>query len=164
MQLAYVKTNGDEYLKGVLYCSSIKTNGVSTTIVNATGDVIANLGKTNQVSLASLAPVTSTITIPSSNANFSGKLYVATSGKVRTIYAELLTEKQITASMNWLNVLTFQGKPIQPVGSTFSVNSTASPTPTFLARLLTNGSFDIIARQTIASGASLRFTLTVILA
>ena len=111
-----------------------------------------------------LAPVTSTITIPSSNANFSGTLYVATSGKVRTIYAELLTKKQITAAMNWLNVLTFQGKPIQPVGSTFPVNSTASSAPTFLSRLLTSGSFDIIARQNIASGASLRFTLTVILA
>lgn len=112
----------------------------------------------------SLAPVTSTITIPSSNANFSGTLYVATSGKVRTIYAELLTKKQITSAMSWLNVLTFQGKPIQPVASTFSVNSTASPVPLFLARALTSGSLDIIARQNIASGASLRFTLTVILA
>lgn len=111
-----------------------------------------------------LTPVTSTITIPSSNANFRGNLYVATSGKVRTIYAELLTKKQITAAMNWLNVLTFQEKPIQTVESTFSVNSTSSPTPTFLARVLTSGSFDIIARQSIASGASLRFTLTVILA
>ena len=111
-----------------------------------------------------LTPVTSTITIPSSNANFSGTLYVATSGKVRTIYAELATKKQITAAMNWLNVLTFQGKPIQPVQSTFPVNSTASPVPVFLARALTSGSFDIIARQNIASGASLRFTLTVILA
>ena len=111
-----------------------------------------------------LTPVTSTITIPASNANFSGTLYVATSGNVRTIYAELTTKKQITASMGWLNVLTFRGKPIQPVGSTFPVNSTASPVPVFLARALTSGSFDIIARHNIASGSSLRFTLTVILA
>lgn len=164
MILAYVEPNGNAYLNGVLNCSSIKTNGVSTAIVNAAGDVIANLGKTNQVSLSSLAPVTSTITIPSNNANFSGTLYVATSGKVRTIYAELATKKQITASMNWLNVLKFAEKPIQTVESVFPVNSTASPTPTFLARVLTSGSFDIIARQSIASGISLRFTLTVILA
>lgn len=111
-----------------------------------------------------LTPVTSTIAIPSSNANFSGTLYVATSGNVRTIYAELLTKKQITSAMGWLNVLTFQGKPIQPVESTFPVNSTASPVPTFLTRALTSGSLDIIVRQNIASGASLRFTLTVILA
>lgn len=111
-----------------------------------------------------LTPVAQTIAIPSSNANFTGTLYVATSGKVRTIYAELLTKKQITASMSWLDIYTFSYKPIQPVESTFPVNSTASPVPVFLARLLTSGSFDIIARQNIASGASLRFTLTVILA
>lgn len=111
-----------------------------------------------------LTPVAQTIAIPSSNANFSGTLYVATSGNVRTIYAELLTKKQITASMSWLNVLTFQGKPIQPVQSAFPINSTASSIATFLARLLKDGSFDIIARQNIASGSSLRFTLTVILA
>ena len=110
-----------------------------------------------------LAPVTSTITIPSSNANFSGGLYIATSGKVRTIYAELLTKKQITAAMNWLNVLKFAEKPIQTVESVFPVNSTASTVPTFLARAIPGGSLDIIARQNIASGASLRFTLTVIL-
>ena len=110
-----------------------------------------------------LTPVAQTITIPSSNANFSGTLYVATSGNVRTIYAELLTKKQITASMNWLNVLKFAEKPIQTVESVFPVNSTASPTPTFLARAIPGGSLDIIARQSIASGASLRFTLTVIL-
>ena len=146
--------------------------------VRSEGDVIANLGGTDQVSLSSLAnliktnqeaisslvPTAQTITIPSSNANFSGSLYVATSGKVRTIYAELATKKQITASMGWLNVLTFQEKPIQTVESTFPVNSTASPVPVFLARAIPGGSLDIIARQNIASGSSLRFTLTVILA
>ena len=118
----------------------------------------------NSISLDDLFPVAQTITIPSSNANFSGGLYIATSGKVRTIYAELATKKQITASMSWLNVLKLAEKPIQTVESTFPVNSTASPVPVFLARLLTNGSFDIIARQNIASGSILRFTLTVILA
>lgn len=111
-----------------------------------------------------LTPVTSTITIPSSNANFSGILYVATSGKVRTIYAELATKKQITASMGWLNVLTLAEKPIQTVESTFPVNSTASPVPVFLVRAIPGGSLDIIARQSIASGSILRFALTVILA
>ena len=111
-----------------------------------------------------LAPITSTITIPSNNANFSGGLYIATSGKVRTIYAELSTKKQITAAMGWLNVLTFQEKPIQTVESVFPVNSTASTVSTFLARAIPGGSLDIIARQTIASGSSLRFTFTVILA
>ena len=118
----------------------------------------------NGIRLDNLIPTAQTITIPSSNANFSGTLYIAETGKVRTIYAELTTKKQITASMNWLNVLTFQGKPIQPVQSTFPVNSTKSPVPVFLARVLTSGSLDIVARQTIASGVSLRFTLTVILA
>ena len=117
----------------------------------------------NSIRLDNLIPTAQTITIPSANANFSGTLYVATSGKVRTIYAELLTKKQITAAMGWLNVLKLTEKPIYPVGSTFPVNSTASPTPTFMARALTNGSFDIVARQSIASGSSLRFTLTVIL-
>lgn len=111
-----------------------------------------------------LAPVTSTITIPSSNANFSGTLYVATSGKVRTIYADLETKKQITASMGWLNVYTFVTKLIQPAQSTFSINNVASPTPTFVAALAKTGSFNILARQNIASSVSLRFALTVILA
>ena len=118
----------------------------------------------NSIRLDNLIPTAQTITIPSNNANFSGGLYIATSGKVRTIYAELVTKKQITAAMNWLNVLKFAEKPIQTVESTFSVNSTASPVPVFLARAIPGGSLDIIARQNIASGSSLRFTLTVILA
>lgn len=112
----------------------------------------------------SLAPTAQTITIPSSNANFSGSIYVATSGKVRTIYADLKTKKQITSAMDWVNIYKFSQKLKQAVQSTFVINNVASPTPTFLARAIPGGSLDIIARQNIASGVSLRFTLTVILA
>ena len=132
--------------------------------VYAQGDVIANLGKTNQVSLASLAPVAQTITIPSSNANFSGNLHIATSGNVRTIFAALATKKQITLSMSWLDIYTFSHKPIQAVQCVFPVNNAASPTPTFMTRIDTNGLLNILAQQNIASDSSLRFTLTVILA
>lgn len=167
-----VDENGNQYISSVASSQKYATSAIffsrgyvgTAGVLYSSADVIANFGETNQVSLSSLAPVTQTITIPSSNANFSGTLYVATSGKVRTIYAELATKKQITSAMGWLNVHKFAEKPIQTVESTFPINGGATPVPVFLARALTSGSLDIIARQNIASGASLRFTFTVILA
>lgn len=119
-------------------------------------DVIANLGGTNQVSLASLAPTIQAISSGFSN-SFTGNIAVHNMGEHRDLQVYLTAGKALSAG-TWYDVYTFPRKPLSTCRAIVVAN-----TNTFIpvvVELQSTGLLRIYPRVAMAKGNDIRFTLS----
>ena len=131
-------------------------NNINAETIHSTGDVIANLGGTNQVSLSDLAPSIQSISSGFAN-GFTGNIAVHDMGEHRDLQVYLTAGKALSAG-TWYGVYTFSKKPLSTCRAIVVANTnTYIPV---VVELQSTGLLRIYPRAAMAKGNDIRFTLS----
>ena len=131
-------------------------NNINAETIHSTGDVIANLGGTNQVSLSSLAPTIQSISSGFAN-GFTGNIAVHNMGEHRDLQVYLTAGKALSAG-TWYGVYTFSKKPLSTCRAIVVANTNIYIP--VVVELQSTGLLRIYPRAAMAKGNDIRFTLS----